>query len=111
MGLTRRAFAGGLLAVLLANLSGCSMFESVFYELQPYRLNRWNRSDAMGDPEANYSVSDPIPSPDTSLAAPNATSFSATASPSDSGVSDGPSAEANNRSRPSALSTTASKCN
>jgi hypothetical protein len=38
------------------------MFKSAFYELQPYRLHRWNRGDAMGGgAEAYFSVNDPLP--------------------------------------------------
>jgi len=59
----RRFIGGGLLAMALFSLPGCSLFKSAFYELQPHRLHRWNRTDAIGGGAEEYymSIDDPIP--------------------------------------------------
>ncbi len=62
----RRIIGGGLLAMALFSLPGCSLFESALYELQPHRLHQWNRTDALGGgSEAYFSVDDPISPPHT----------------------------------------------
>jgi hypothetical protein len=49
--------AGIALMAVVCVICGCSLM----HELQPHRLQRWNRGPAPGRDEVMFSVSDPLP--------------------------------------------------
>ena len=62
MATVRKTLCAALAAALLGTTAGCSMF----HELQPHRLWRWNRYSPPTPGHAHFSLSDSVPLPGAS---------------------------------------------